>query len=147
MIRLAPFALVAAVSSPAYAATTPAVLADRMLAAITAKDLAAVIADTADDATLTLQFAPDAPIALKGKAAVRAYFETFFSRYKSIALTNVVKTPAADGRSITVETMGTFETPAGDRHSVGYVWVITANGGKIVASRAYILPLPPAVAR
>lgn len=137
------FALSIATASPTQAtALSPTKLVDRMLMAIESKNLGAVLADTSDDATLTLQFAPDSPLAISGKPAISRYFATFFGLYSTIAISDVRKTPAADGRTITVESKGHFRTSEGAEHAVGYVWVITTRGGKIVASRTYILGLP-----
>jgi ketosteroid isomerase-like protein len=122
-------------------------LVDRMLAAISAKDLPALQADIADNATMRLQFAPDAPAVLTGKDVISGYFKAFFGLYTAISIAEIVKTPAADGKTMTIESKGTFITAKGDQHSVGYVWVIATAHGKITASRAYILPLPAVVGK
>ena len=116
-------------------------LVEGMLAAISAKDLPALERDIAADASMQLEFAPEAPIMLHGRSAIAGYFKAFFDLYSTIFITNIIKTPAADGKTITIESKGTFRTPTGDEHSVSYVWIITTSANKIQGSRTYILPL------
>jgi ketosteroid isomerase-like protein len=138
MIRL--LALAALLfAAPAMARPAEAVVRD-FLTAYAAQDLAAVTALADPAVTMALPFAPGGPV-LRGREAARAYLGDVFGKYRSIVLSDVVMTPAADGRTVTVEAIAAFETHAGERHRVGYVWLITVEREHIIAARNYLLPL------
>lgn len=105
-----------------------------------AKNLAGIVAASDPAVTMALPFAPGAPV-LHGRDAAAAYLDDVFRKYRTISLGDVVLTPAADRRTVTVEAVATFETPSGEPHQVGYVWVMTVANSRIVSARNYILPL------
>lgn len=134
-------AIVAAQVQPAEA-----VVRD-FLAAYARQDLSRIVALPDPAVTMTLPFAPGAPM-LTGRDACAAYLADVFGKYRRITLSAVQLTPAADRRTVTVEAVAAFETPAGERHRVGYVWLITATGGRIVTARNYLVPIAePAAAQ
>jgi ketosteroid isomerase-like protein len=126
---LAPVAVVAAPASGSA-------LVDRLLSDFAAERLQSIESYVADDAVMAT------PMRLVGKPQIAAYFTQIFDRYDAITLADIVKTRSSDGRSIVVEATGTYRTPAGESHSVAYVWIVTTRGGKLVSSRNYTIPLP-----
>ncbi len=124
------------------AAASASSLVDRLLSDFAAERLQSNESYMADDAVMVTQLPMAAPIRLVGKAQVAAYFAQIFDRYDAITLGNIAKTRSSDGQSIVVEATGTYRTPAGESHSVAYVWVVTTRDGKLVASRNYTIPLP-----
>ena len=126
-------------AAPVTARPAEAVVRD-FLAGYQAQDLPAIVALSDPAVTMALPFAPGAPT-LAGRDAAAAYLADVFGKYRRIVLSDVLLTPAADGRTVTVEAIAAFETPTGARHRVGYVWLITVDHDRIVTARNYLLPL------
>ena len=131
---------VAALASPM--STTPAHLVDRLLSDFAAENLSSIERYTASDVTMLTQLPMEQPIRWTGRAQIAAYFRTVFERYDSITSSHVIKTPAADGRTIVVEANGTYRTAQVETHTVGYVWFVRTSHDKIAAYRNYTFPLP-----
>jgi ketosteroid isomerase-like protein len=115
---------------------------DRLLADFAGQNLASIEGYVADDAVMITQLPMSEPLRLSGKDAIIGYFRTVFDLYDVITISDVVRTRGADGNTIVVEAKGTYKTPQGDTHSVGYVWVVEARRGMLVSSRNYTFPLP-----
>ncbi|MEY2882761.1 MAG: hypothetical protein RL490_485 [Pseudomonadota bacterium] len=132
------------IASPALAAPGPEPVVRRFLADYQAMRLDAILAASAPDTVMAMPYAPGGRLQLQGAAAIGGYLKQVFAQYRSIVLHDVVLTLAANGADVTVEAIADFTTPAGVRHSVGYVWILTVVGGRITSSRAYLMPLAPA---
>jgi ketosteroid isomerase-like protein len=117
-------------------------LVDRLLVDFAAQNLASIEGYVADDAVMITQLPMSEPLRLSGKTAIIGYFRTVFDLYDVITISDVIKTRGADGNTIVVEAKGTYKTPQGDAHSVGYVWIVEARRGMLVSSRNYTFPLP-----
>jgi ketosteroid isomerase-like protein len=139
------FIALSLILAPVPVAAAPAsgsALVDRLLSDFAAERLQSIESYVADDAVMVTQLPMATPMRLVGKPQIAAYFTQIFDRYDAITLADIVKTRSSDGRSIVVEATGTYRTPAGESHSVAYVWIVTTRGGKLVSSRNYTIPLP-----
>ena len=138
--RLAGLAILLALGGPA-AARSPEATVRQFLADYQAMNLAALTAGSGDDTVMAMPFARGGAQRLTGRAAIAAYLGGVFAKYRRIALNDIVVTPAANGRDVTVEAVAAFTTTAAITHRVGYVWILTVVDDRIVASRNYLVPL------
>ncbi len=80
------------------------------------------------------------PITLSGLTATSAFFSQVFATYTEIDFINPVITPAADCRTVFVESRAQYTLASGDTHAVGYIWAIEVEDGQLTAARTYVLP-------
>lgn len=128
-------------ATPGAAAPAPETVVRQFLADYAAMRLEAIVAQSAPDTVMAMPFAPGGAVQVQGQAAIAAYLGQVFGKYRSIALRDVMVTPAADGRDVTVEAVADFTATDGARHSVGYVWIIRVVAGRITRSRNYLMPI------
>jgi ketosteroid isomerase-like protein len=114
----------------------PRAVVERFLADYAAERADAMQSYIAADAQMRTPFAPTGPVVLDTAQAM-AYLRSVFARYAAITFSDVVLTPAADGRTVFFEGKATYTDRAGVSHSVGNIWAIEVVGGKIVRSRIY----------
>jgi ketosteroid isomerase-like protein len=146
ILLLAAAMLLSVPLAPAQAKAPQAIstvsVVDRLLVDFAAQNLPSIEGYVADDAVMITQLPMSEPVRLAGKTAIIGYFRTVFDLYDVITISDVIKTRGADGNTIVVEAKGTYKTPQGDAHSVGYVWIVEARRGMLVSSRNYTFPLP-----
>jgi len=143
--------LAAAPVSTASAASAEKVVSD-FFDALEARDLAAVQVLLAEDVTNTLPYTasgdtkPDVMRRFEGRLEVMAYFEGAMERITTLAFEDTTITPAANGRTVFVETRGDMVLADGRPYRNLYVWAFETVDGRIAAIREYFNPVTAALA-